>query len=151
MKEKFPPVFKISEYQNLFDNESEITHPNGLKKNKETKEMNLKRMKIIEILSSENCRLQELEILTIHYKQLYIINNLDFYLKVYNQVDVKSDKENKYRAGSVRWITLDGKDTSVRVSLGRVKSENAENKNKFSKDDLEKVKDFLIKNKLSKF
>jgi hypothetical protein len=70
MKTKYPPVFKISDYQNLFDNESKITHPNGLKKNKESEEMESIRLEIINLLESSTCSLQLLETLTVYYKQL---------------------------------------------------------------------------------
>ena len=101
MKTKFPPVFKISDYQNLFDNESKITHPNGLKKNKESEEMESIRLEIINLLESSTCSLQLLETLTVYYKQLYIINNIDYFLKIYNQKDVKSNNGNEYRTGSI--------------------------------------------------
>jgi hypothetical protein len=64
MKTKFPPVFKISDYQISFENESEVTHPNGLKKNKETEEMKKVRLETIELLQSTRCSLQRFEQLT---------------------------------------------------------------------------------------
>ncbi|MEI6881798.1 MAG: hypothetical protein WCK82_10795 [Bacteroidota bacterium] len=149
MKTKFPPVFKISDYQNLFDNESKITHPNGLRKNKESEEMESIRLEIINLLESSTCSLQQLETLTVYYKQLYIINNLDYFLKIYTQKDIKSSNGNEYRTGSIQWPVLNGKDVTVRVSLGRDNIEEpikikSENINK----DYETVKSFLISNKL---
>lgn len=149
MKTKYPPVFKISEYQNLFENESKITHPNGLKKNKESEEMKLIRLEIIELLTSSKCSLQRLEFLTVYYKQLYIINNIDYYLKIYTQVDVKSSKGNKYRTGSIQWPVMNGNDATVKVSLGRtIDGEISKNKSELLRKDFETVKSFLISNKL---
>ncbi len=151
MKTKFPPVFKISDYQNLFDNESKITHPNGLKKNKESEEMESIRLEIINLLESSSCSLQLLETLTVYYKQLFIINNLDNFLRVYPQTDLKSSNGNKYRIGSIQWPVLNGKDVTVRVSLGR---DNIEEPIKINSETIEKdfetVKSFLISNKLLK-
>ncbi len=151
MKTKFPPVFKISDYQILFENESKITHPNGLKKNKESIEIKTVRLEIIELLQSPKCSLQRFEHLTVYYKQLYIINNIDYFLKIYTQTDIKNINGNQYRTGSVQWPVLNGKDVTVRISLGRSICENRQNKKVFSKQDLDRVKEFLIKNKLSKF
>lgn len=149
MKTKYPPVFKISEYQNLFENESKITHPNGLKKNKESEEMKIIRLEIIELLTSTKCSLQRLELLTVYYKQLYIINNIDYYLKIYTQVDVKSSKGNKYRTGSIQWPVMNGTDATVKVSLGRtIDGEISKNKSELLRKDFETVKSFLISNKL---
>lgn len=151
MKTKFPPVFKISDYQNLFDNESKITHPNGLKKNKESEEMESIRLEIINLLESSSCSLQLLETLTVYYKQLYIINNIDYFLKIYNQTDVKSSNGNEYRTGSIQWPVLNGKDVTVRVSLGRNTLDNPKKNNSESIiKDFETVKSFLISNKLLK-
>ena len=151
MKTKFPPVFKISDYQNLFDNESKITHPNGLEKTKESEEMESIRLEIINLLESSTCSLQLLETLTVYYKQLYIINNLDYFLRVYPQTDLKSSNGNKYRIGSIQWPVLNGKDVTVRVSLGR---DNIEEPIKINSETIEKdfetVKSFLISNKLLK-
>jgi hypothetical protein len=149
MKTKFPPVFRISDYKNLFENESKITHPNGLKKNKESEEMESIRLEIINHLESSKCSLQRLEFLTVYYKQLYIINNIDYYLKIYNQVDVKSSKGNKYRTGSIQWPVLNGKDTTVKVSLGRkVDYKISKQKSDSLLKDFETVKSFLISKKL---
>jgi len=151
MKTKYPPVFKISDYQNLFDNESKITHPNGLKKNKESEEMESIRLEIINLLESSTCSLQLLETLTVYYKQLYIINNLDYFLRVYPQTDLKSINGNKYRIGSIQWSVLNGKDVTVRVSLGRDNIEDPKkNISEILKKDYETVKSFLISNKLLK-
>ena len=151
MKTKYPPVFKISDYQNLFDNESKITHPNGLEKTKESEEMESIRLEIINLLESSTCSLQLLETLTVYYKQLYIINNLDYFLRVYPQTDLKSSNGNKYRIGSIQWPVLNGKDVTVRVSLGR---DNIEEPIKINSETIEKdfetVKSFLISNKLLK-
>ena len=151
MKTKFPPVFKISDYQNLFDNESKITHPNGLEKTKESEEMESIRLEIINLLESSTCSLQLLETLTVYYKQLDIINNLDYFLRVYPQTDLKSSNGNKYRIGSIQWPVLNGKDVTVRVSLGR---DNIEEPIKINSETIEKdfetVKSFLISNKLLK-
>lgn len=152
MKTKFPPVFKISDYQILFENESKITHPNGLKKNKESDEMKTVRLEIIELLQSPKCSLQRLELLTVYYKQLYIINNIDYFLKIYNQIDTKSIKGNQYRTGSVQWPVVNGKDVTVRVSLGRtIEGEIVKNRLELLKNDFETVKSFLISNKLVKY
>lgn len=151
MKTKFPPVFKISDYQILFENESKITHPNGLKKNKESIEMETVRLEMVELLQSPKCSLRRLEYLTVYYKQLYIINNIDYFLKIYTQTDIKNINGNQYRTGSIQWPVLNGKDVTVRISLGRSICENRQNNKVFSKQDLERVKEFLIKNKLSKF
>ena len=151
MKTKFPPVFKISDYQILFENESKIRHPKGLKKNEESEEMKTVRKEIIELLQSPKCSLLRLEYLTVYYKQLYIINNIDYFLKIYTQTDIKNINGNQYRTGSIQWPVLNGKDVTVRISLGRSICENNQNKKVFSKQDLERVKEFLIKNKLSKF
>lgn len=149
MKTKFPPVFKISDYQNLFDNESKITHPNGLKKTKESEEMESIRLEIINLLKSSTCSLQLLETLTVYYKQLYIINNIDYFLKIYNQKDVKSNNGNEYRTGSIQWPVLNGKDVTVRVSLGRSEENKIEkNKTKVNSKDIETVSFFLRLNKL---
>jgi hypothetical protein len=151
MKTKFPPVFKISDYQNLFDNESKITHPNGLKKNKESEEMESIRLEIINLLESSTCSLQLLETLTVYYKQLFIINNLDYFLKIYTQTDIKSSNGNEYRTGSIQWPVLNGKDVTVRVSLGRNTLENPKKNNSTTiKKDFETVKSYLISNKLLK-
>lgn len=151
MKTKFPPVFKISDYQNLFENESEITHPNGLKKNKESEEMESIRLEIINLLESSAGSIQLLETLTVYYKQLYIINNLDYFLKIYNQMDVKSSNGNTYRTGSIQWPVLNGKDVTVRVSLGRNTLEDPKKKiSEILKKDFETVKSFLISHKLLK-
>ncbi len=149
MKTKFPPVFKISDYQNLFDNESKITHSNGLKKNKETEELKLIRLEILELLNSNKCSLVRLEYLTVYYKQLYIINNIDYYLKIYTQVDIKSPNGNKYRTGSVQWPMLNGKDVTVRISLGR-SEENKTMRNRIEilDKDIKTAKEFLKTNKL---
>lgn len=152
MKTKFPPVFKISDYQILFENESKITHPNGLKKNKESDEMKNVRLEIIELLQSPKCSLQRLELLTVYYKQLYIINNIDYFLKIYTQIDIKNINGNQYRTGSIQWPVVNGKDVTVRVSLGRnIEGEIAKNKLSILKKDFETVKDFLISKKLVKF
>lgn len=150
MKTKFPPLFKISDYQILFEKESEITHPNGQKKNKESEEMKSVRLEIIELLQSPKCNLQRLEQLTVYYKQLYIINNLDYFLKIYNQTDVKSSNGNTYRTGSIQWPVLNGKDVTVRVSLGRKTLEEPKKNISEIKKDFETVKSFLISNKLLK-
>jgi len=151
MKTKYPPVFKISDYQNLFDNESKITHPNGLKKNKESEEMESIRLEIINLLESSSCSLQLLETLTVYYKQLYIINNLDYFLKIYTQTDIKSSNGNEYRTGSIQWTVLNGKDVTVRVSLGRDNNKQPIKINSETfKKDFETVKSFLISNKLLK-
>jgi hypothetical protein len=149
MKTKFPPVFKISEYQNLFVNESIINHPNGLKMNNESDEMKTIRLEIIEILKSTKCSLQRLEYLTVYYKQLHIINNIEYYLKIYHQVDTKSFKGNTYRTGSIQWPVMNGKDVTVKVSLGR-KNENGclKSKPEILKSDFEIVKSFLKSKKL---
>jgi hypothetical protein len=152
MKTKFPPVFKISDYQNLFDNESKITHPNGLKKNKESEEMETIRLEIINLLESSKCSLQLLETLTVYYKQLYIINNIDYFLKIYNQKDVKSNNGNEYRTGSIQWPVLNGKDVTVRVSLGRtIEVSIVKHRLEILKKDFETVKSYLISNKLVKY
>lgn len=149
MKTKFPPVFRISDYQSLFDNESKITHPNGLVKSKETGEMKSIRLEIIELLTSSMCSLKRLEFLTVYYKQLYIINNLDYFLKIYIQLDVKSSSGNEYRTGSIQWPVLNGKDVTVRVSLGRkVDYKISKQKSESLLKDFEKVKSFLISKKL---
>lgn len=151
MKTKFPPVFKISDYQILFENESEITHSNGLKKNKETEEMINVRLEIIELLQSPRCSLQRFEQLTVYYKQLFIINNIDYFLKIYPQIDTKSTKGNKYRAGSVQWPVLNGKDVTVKISLGRANDEESKNKKSLvTMRDCEIVKSFLSSNKVLK-
>ena len=151
MKTKFPPVFKISDYQNLFDNESKITHPNGLKKTKESEEMESIRLEIINLLKSSSCSLQRLETLTVYYKQLYTINNIDYFLKIYTQTDLKSRNDNEYRTGSIQWSVLNGKDVTVRVSLGRNTLEEPKKKiSEPTKKDFEVVKSFLISNKLLK-
>lgn len=150
MKTKFPPVFKISDYQILFENESKITHPNGLKKNKESEEMKTVRLEIIELLQSPKCSLQRLEYLTVYYKQLYIINNISYFAKGYIQPDNKSNKNYSYRIGSVSWPVISGKDIIVKISLGR--GENiVGNKFQLDKKDFETVKSFLISNKLVKY
>lgn len=152
MKTKFPPVFKISDYQNLFDNESKITHPNGLEKTKESEEMESIRLEIINLLESSTCSLQLLETLTVYYKQLYIINNLDYFLKIYNQKDVKSNNGNEYRTGSIQWPVLNGKDVTVRVSLGRTNEGSiVKHRLEILKKDFETVKSFLISYKLVKY
>ncbi len=149
MKTKFPPVFRISDYKNLFENESKITHPNGLKKNKESEEMESIRLEIINHLESSKCSLQRLEFLTVLYKQLYIINNLDYFLKIYIQIDVKSSNGNEYRMGSIQWPVLNGKDVTVRVSLGRkVDYKISKQKSDSLLKDFETVKSFLISKKL---
>lgn len=149
MKTKFPPVFKISDYLNLFDNEPKIIHPNGLKKNQESDEMKTVRLEIIELLQSSKCNLQRLEYLTVYYKQLYIINNLEHFLKIYIQVDIKSSKETKYRTGSIQWPVINGKDVTVRVSLGRtIEGEIAKNRLELLKKDCESVKSFLMSKKI---
>jgi predicted DNA binding protein len=151
MKIKFPPVFKISDYQNLFDNESKISHPNGLKKNKESEEMRNVRFEIIELLESSNCSLKRLEYLTVYYKQLYIINNIQYFLKIYTQVDTKSIKGNKYRTGSIRWPVINGKDVTVKISLGRISESEVEQiKGKVIINDFEIVTSFLISKKVLK-
>lgn len=150
MKTKFPPVFKISDYQILFENESKISHPNGLKKNKESEEMKTVRLEIIELLQSPKCSLQRLEYLTVYYKQLYIINNISYFTKGYIQPDNKSNKNYSYRIGSVSWPVISGKDIIVKISLGR--GENiVGNKFQLDKKDFETVKSFLISNKLVKY
>lgn len=150
MKTKFPPVFKISDYQILFENESKISHPNGLKKNKESEEMKTVRLEIIELLQSPKCSLQRLEYLTVYYKQLYIINNISYFAKGYIQPDNKSNKNYSYRIGNVSWPVISGKDIIVKISLGR--GENiVGNKFQLDKKDFENVKSFLITNKLVKF
>jgi hypothetical protein len=152
MKTKYPPVFKISDYQNLFDNESKITHPNGLEKTKESEEMESIRLEIINLLESSTCSLQLLETLTVYYKQLYIINNLDYFLRKYPQTDLKSSNSNKYRVGSIQWPVLNGKDVTVRVSLGRDNIEDPKkNISEILKKEYETVKSFLISNKLVKY
>jgi hypothetical protein len=152
MKTKYPPVFKISDYQNLFDNESKITHPNGLKKNKESEEMESIRLEIINLLESSTCSLQLLETLTVYYKQLYIINNIDYFLKIYSQKDVKSNNGNEYRTGSIQWPVLNGKDVTVRVSLGRtIEVSIVKHRLEILKKDFETVKSYLISNKLVKY
>ena len=151
MKTKFPPVFKISDYQISFENASEITHPNGLKKNKESEEMKKVRLEIIELLQSPKCSLQRFEHLTVYYKQLYIINNIDYFLKIYIQIDTKSTKGNQYRTGSVQWPVLNGKDVTVKISLGRIIDEESKNKKSLvTMKDYETVKSYLILNKVVK-
>jgi hypothetical protein len=151
MKTKFPPVFKISDYLNLFDNESKITHPNGLKKNQESDEMKTVRQEIVELLQSSMCSLQRIEYLTVYYKQLYIINNLDYFLKIYTQLDTKSKKGTKYRSGSIQWPVLNGKDVTVKISLGRTNDgEFKNNKSLVTMKDCETVKSFLLSNKVLK-
>lgn len=149
MKTKFPPVFRISDYKNLFENESKITHPNGLKKNKESEEMESIRLEIINHLESSKCSLQRLEFLTVLYKQLYIINNLDYFLKIYIQIDVKSSNGNEYRMGSIQWPVLNGKDVTVRVSLGRLEYDT---KSKLipTENDVKTVKNYLLNKKTIK-
>jgi len=151
MKTKFPPVFKISDYRDLFINESKITHPNGLKKSKETLEMKSVRLEIIELLDSQMCSIQRLETLTVYYKQLYIINNIDYFLKIYNQIDIKSNKGTKYRTGSIQWPILNGNDITVRVSLGKTEIKTSEDILKTLDKDLDTVSSYLKEKKLLNF
>ena len=82
---------------------------------------------------------------------MYIINNIDYFLKVYTQTDIKSTNSNKYRTGSIQWPVLNGKDVTVRVSLGRNTLEDPKKKNSETiKKDFETVKSFLISNRLLK-
>jgi hypothetical protein len=109
------------------------------------------RLETIELLQSTRCSLQRFEQLTVYYKQLYIINNIDYFLKIYSQIDTKSTKGNQYRTGSIRWPVLNGKDVTVKISLGRIIDEESKNKKSLvTMKDYETVKSYLILNKVVK-
>lgn len=122
---KYPPLVKFSEILNLYENhiiEYQLENDDAKKvtkyiTNKETSEMEIVRNKIIYFLKGNQCNINHLNILMVYYKQLFIINNLEYFSKSIIQKDIKnSDKQ--YKIMKVQFPQIEGKEISVRVSVG---------------------------------
>ena len=79
----------------------------------------------------------------VKYKRLFIIENLDIYVKINTQVDIKSVNKNTYRTTKVMFPQVGGDDIGVRVSLGRYEDIKMR-KNGPTKEDYEIIKKSLL-------
>jgi hypothetical protein len=149
MKTKYPPVFSVSDYMKLYMNPKEVVLNSGYIPKNETQEMVKIRLIILEILNGKNIKLLHFEILTVYYKQLFILNNIEYFKKIIYQLDIKSKNNKTYKIATIIWPQIEGKDISVRVSLGV----NDEVKNKINplKDKMKeelKICQFLKQKKM---
>ena len=108
----------------------------------ETVEMSKIRNEIINTFENNSELFNHLESLMVKYKRLFIIENIDNYVTIKTQVDLKSLNKNTYRTTKVMFPQVGGEDIGVRVSLGRCKDIKMRKKGP-TKEDLQKIKNSL--------
>ena len=144
MLTKFPSVIKFEDYKELF---SKVDFKSLIKRRiadcDETVEMSKIRNEIINTFEDNSELFNHLESLMVKYKRLFIIENLDIYVKINTQVDIKSVNKNTYRTTKVMFPQVGGDDIGVRVSLGRYEDIKMR-KNGPTKEDYEIIKKSLL-------
>lgn len=145
MKTKFPSVIKFEDYKKLY---SKVDFKSLIKMRiadfDETSEMSNVRNEIINTLDKNDELFNQLESLMVKYKRLFIIENIDNYINITTQVDIKSVNKNTYRTAKVMFPQVGGEDIGVRVSLGRCEDTKMR-MNGPSKEDYQKIKNSLLK------
>lgn len=144
MKTKFPSVIKFEDYKKLY---SKVDFKSLIKMRiadfDETSEMSKVRNEIINTLDKNDELFNQLESLMVKYKRLFIIENIDNYINITTQVDIKSVNKNTYRTAKVMFPQVGGEDIGVRVSLGRCEDIKMR-MNGPSKEDYQKIKKSLL-------
>jgi hypothetical protein len=144
MKTKFPSLIRFNDFKELFNNvDFELLIKMRKSVKLETEEMKLVRKEIINTLDTNSELFNQLESLMVRYKRLFIIENLDLYTSITNQVDMKSSNNNTYRTAKVMFPQVGGEDLGVRVSLGRCEDVKKLKKGP-SVEDFEKIRNALL-------
>jgi hypothetical protein len=144
MKTKFPSVIRFSEYSELYANvDFNNLLENQIVNQLESKIMSNLRESILEFMNLNKNIFEELESKMVMYKRIFILENLDNFISISIQKDLKSINKNEYRTAKVMWPEVGKDDVAVRISLGRNPKDIKERKKGITELEIQKVRNAL--------